>query len=294
MWTRTELKDRAKAQMRGRYWTYLGVSLIPFLVSFIVNIPISVIYEILLFIFTFGGIIGGTVPGGFFDRLTEANPQTFQDFLNVLNQSDIGSLLASFLIPYLFMFICTILISILIMKPLQVGIMRWYIRAREDRTIKTNLCFTPFRRHSYGATTAAMLYYSVWIFLWSLLLYIPAVFRFYAYRMTPFILADNPRIGARRALRLSIDMTKGHRLDLFVLDLSFAGWFLLGNIACGIGLFGVVPYYYAVYAEVYDAIKREAVEKGLCTMEELGYVAVSVPSETAQAFSSETAQALPS
>ena len=37
-------------------------------------------------------------------------------------------------------------------------------------------------------------------------------------------------------------MTRGHKWNIFVLDLSFIGWFLLGILACGIGMFFVMPY----------------------------------------------------
>jgi len=59
------------------------------------------------------------------------------------------------------------------------------------------------------------------------LLLIPWINRSYAYRQTRWILGDNPRIGHRRALRLSRQMMTGHKFDTFVLDLSFLGWYIL-------------------------------------------------------------------
>jgi len=49
--------------------------------------------------------------------------------------------------------------------------------------------------------------------------------------MVLYILADNPNIGAAEAITLSNEMTKGHKFDMFVLDLSFIGWYLLGSLA---------------------------------------------------------------
>lgn len=96
--------------------------------------------------------------------------------------------------------------------------------------------------------------------------------RIYAYRMVPWILGDNPTIGRKRALRLSIEMTKGHKWSMFVLDLSFIGWFILGFLACCVGILFVLPYYNATQAELYARLRTLAVEKNMSSMEEFGYI----------------------
>ena len=111
----------------------------------------------------------------------------------------------------------------------------------------------------------------------SILLSIPYIIKTYSYRMTPWILADNPAIGYRRALQLSKVMTRGHKWNIFVLDLSFIGWYLLGFLACCIGTIFVIPYVYAVQAELFAVLRTESVASGQCTMEEFGYVKVSAP-----------------
>jgi len=81
--------------------------------------------------------------------------------------------------------------------------------------------------------------------------------RKYAYFFTDFILAQNPTIGAKNALNLSKRMTYGIKAKLFVLDLSFIGWWLLSFLTCGILSLGVLPYTYATYTEVYLDRKAE-------------------------------------
>ncbi|HHU13071.1 MAG TPA: DUF975 family protein [Clostridiaceae bacterium] len=103
-----------------------------------------------------------------------------------------------------------------------------------------------------------------------------SLIKMYSYRMVPYILADNPHHGALRTLRLSKRMTRGHKGGMFFLDLSFIGWLILTLICC----FGlpfafwllVGPYYRATQAELYGAVRTDAVERGLVTMEALGYV----------------------
>jgi len=81
--------------------------------------------------------------------------------------------------------------------------------------------------------------------------------RKYAYFFTTFILAENPTFGAKNALDLSKRMTKGMKGKLFVLDLSFIGWWLLSSLTCGILSLGVMPYTHAAYTEVYISRKTE-------------------------------------
>lgn len=83
----------------------------------------------------------------------------------------------------------------------------------------------------------------VFIFLWSLLFLIPGVIKHYSYRMVPYILADDPEIGAMDAITLSRQMMDGHKWNTFVLDLSFLGWDLLSALTLGLlGVFYVNPY----------------------------------------------------
>lgn len=114
-----------------------------------------------------------------------------------------------------------------------------------------------------------MLVSKVYIFLWSLLLIIPGIIKAYAYRMVPYILADNPNIGVNEAITLSNEMTRGHKFDMFVLDLSFIGWYILGSIALGIGVLFVMPYENATNAELYLVLRKEALRNGWCRYEDL-------------------------
>ena len=81
--------------------------------------------------------------------------------------------------------------------------------------------------------------------------------RKYAYLFTSFILAENPAYGAKKALALSIRMTKGMRGKLFLLDLSFIGWWMLSLLTLNLLSLGVTPYQYSAYAEVYSWRKND-------------------------------------
>ena len=92
-------------------------------------------------------------------------------------------------------------------------------------------------------------------FLWSLLFVIPGIIKGYSYSMSMYILAENKGKPALECIDESKAMTNGHKMDLFVLDLSFIGWILLGCITFGIALIWVYPYMNATYANVYNSLK---------------------------------------
>lgn len=70
----------------------------------------------------------------------------------------------------------------------------------------------------------------IFIALWSLLFIFPGFIAAYRYRMAIYLLVDDPRRGVMECLRLSKEMMKGHKCELFVLDLSFIGWFFLAML----------------------------------------------------------------
>ncbi|MGM9631738.1 MAG: DUF975 family protein [Eubacteriales bacterium] len=98
------------------------------------------------------------------------------------------------------------------------------------------------------------LLYTLYVFLWSLLCIIPGIIAQYKYAMVPYILAEEPDLSPREALSRSEVMMQGHKLDLFLLNLSFIGWVILSVLSCGIGFIWLTPYVSATQTEFYREI----------------------------------------
>ena len=81
----------------------------------------------------------------------------------------------------------------------------------------------------------------------------------YAYKMVPFLMHDYPELSTREVLRTSREMMRGHKWDLFLLELSFLGWGLLSILTLGIGLLWLTPYIYAAEAHFYEDLKAETI-----------------------------------
>lgn len=99
---------------------------------------------------------------------------------------------------------------------------------------------------------------NLFVGLWSLLFFFPGVVMSYAYAMAPYIIEDDDQISALDAIRKSKEMMRGHKWDLFCLDLSFIGWLLLVVCTFGFAILWVGPYMYAARAEFYRQLNNEA------------------------------------
>ena len=104
-----------------------------------------------------------------------------------------------------------------------------------------------------------MLCRSVCQTLWNLTI-AGGIIKHYEYSMIPFILAENPKIGRKKAFMLSKQMMRNNKWKLFLLDLSFLGWRLVSLLTLGILDFLLVnPYMAGCKTEFYFSLRRNYV-----------------------------------
>lgn len=157
------------------------------------------------------------------------------------------------------------LLSVIVTAPLAIGLNKYFIEFSRQLSPDVEVLFDGYKE-SFLSSILLSLLTGLLVFLWMLLLIIPGIIKAYAYAMAPYILAENPTISITEALDQSQEMMKGHKMDLFILGLSFIGWFLLGVITLGIALIWVIPYFNAAQAEFYLEVSggnviAEAVEE---------------------------------
>ncbi|MGG2934059.1 DUF975 family protein [Bacillus pacificus] len=102
---------------------------------------------------------------------------------------------------------------------------------------------------------------NIYIFLWCLLFIIPGIIKSFSYAMTYFIINDHPEYSINQAITESRRMMDGHKMEYFILCLSFIGWFILSCITLGIGFLWLIPYFYTTSAAFYEEIAEEYYEK---------------------------------
>ncbi len=143
----------------------------------------------------------------------------------------------------------------IMLLPLAWGYTVFFLRmAREENTDYERL-FDGFSQ--YVRITLAELLKGIYVLLWMLLLIIPGIVKDYSYAMTEFILKDHPEISGEEAICQSMKMMQGHKMQLFLLDLSMIGWFILSCLTLGIGFLFLVPYNYSAHAHFYEDLKEQ-------------------------------------
>ncbi len=102
---------------------------------------------------------------------------------------------------------------------------------------------------------------SIIIALWTLLLIVPGIVKSYSYAMIWYVKADHKHYSWRDCMDESKEIMYGHRFELFVLQLSFIGWYIVGLLCFGIGTLWVNAYREAAMAAFYERISSEGVGK---------------------------------
>lgn len=148
------------------------------------------------------------------------------------------------------------IISLIIAGPLALGIAIFSLSfTRNDNTAKVSQMFEGFNH--FGKTLITYILMVIYILLWSLLLIIPGIIASIAYSQTFFILAENPNIGSREAIKRSREMMKGYKWKYFYMGFRFLGWGLLSILTLGIGFIWLTPYIQVTMVKFYEDIKNK-------------------------------------
>lgn len=83
-----------------------------------------------------------------------------------------------------------------------VGKCRYAMECRYSDKVSVNRMFAPFHRHYVIRLMWVMFCYNVVMTLWWLTI-VGGVYKYYQYRMVPYLLAENPRLKWRDAKNMS-------------------------------------------------------------------------------------------
>ena len=231
MWNRAELKMRGNMAFKKNYVS-------------------AVVVALLMGIF-------GTVSGESSARRVSENSDIYSG--NLFNAEMITGLLAG---------IATVVILIVLVAKVFVGNLlkmggyRFFIL---NQTAQPGIgtLLDGFRSGHYVNIVLTMFLRDLFTELWSLLLVVPGIVKHYEYLMVPYIIAENPAMDYKEAFQISKQMMDGEKMEAFIMDLSFLGWYLLSAVTCGLlAIFYVNPYVQASFAEMYTFNKQKAYQEG--------------------------------
>ena len=143
------------------------------------------------------------------------------------------------------------------LPPLMIGFYMVFLNGTYGEQPKASTLFEGYKKEYLGKSI--LLYFLVVIFtcLWMLLLIVPGIIMAIAYSMSWYILAENPDMTAMEAIKESKRIMKGHKMDFFVLGLSFILWILLVYVTLGIAAIYVIPYMQLTITNFYHNIKAQ-------------------------------------
>ena len=151
-----------------------------------------------------------------------------------------------------------ILLAFIVAGALQFGIARVTTSCARGRGWGVSQVFCAFDSN-FVKTLVMNLVYSIFIFLWSLLLIIPGIIKSYSYAMV-YYLQQEPENIHREPVDLITESRQwmdGYKWKLFCLDMSFIGWYLLGLLCLGVGILFVMPYHQLARANFYLELRAE-------------------------------------
>ena len=147
------------------------------------------------------------------------------------------------------------LIAVLLLLPLLWSYQVAFLEIKRGKWLEVSFVFSGFKDAKRLYSTLILQF--VYTLLWSLLLLIPGIVKNYSYAMTSYILKDDPAMSNNRAIEKSMAMMQGHKMQLFLLDLSFIGWMILCVLTLGMGIFWLSPYMLTSRAAFYENLKHQ-------------------------------------
>lgn len=144
---------------------------------------------------------------------------------NIINELQMNSLLRTILIAAVIIIVLWVIATIIIGGAAKLGYAVFNLKLVDNKDAAVSDLFSQFHRLGSGFCMHFLM--GLFISLWSLLFVIPGIIKRFSYAMTPYILAENPGMGALDAITESRRMMDGNKWRLFCLGFSFIGWSLL-------------------------------------------------------------------
>ena len=254
MWTRRMLKDGAKDFLRRHYWKAFVVCLIVIIVNG--GSESTSGSKVNLNFFNNNSNNNSVIEQQLIDReiVLSSDNKVFNGFLNMIGKSSPILVIATSTLA--FFTLLFIILTITIGYALTVGQSRFFLRGFKEDVSVSNL-FSVFNRDEYFGVVKTMFVKDVYNILWFFLFIIPGIIKAYEYSMVPYILSKDPNIATNDVIKMSREMTNGHKWEMFVLDLSFIGWDLLASLLFGIGFIFLRPYKESTRAKLYNVLSHE-------------------------------------
>lgn len=143
----------------------------------------------------------------------------------------------------------------ILMMPLGIGTTAFFVSLIENTNFEAKDLFKYY--HDFVKVIGVTILMSLIVMLGYICFIIPGIILTLSYSLVPIILIKKPELGIVETLKYSREKMQGHKLDAFVLGLSFIGWAILGALTFGILYIWVFPYMQLTFTKFYLNILGE-------------------------------------
>lgn len=193
---------------------------------------------------------------GIFDFVTNTKIQ-LKNFVNSFTNIESKLELARWII--ILTSFLGLLVKILIVNPITVGENRVFLESRKYKETSIKRIVFGFTKKRHFKIVKSILRRGIYKALWDITI-IGGIIKYYSYLMVGFIVAENPYISGKDAIKISREMMNGYKWEAFKLDLSFFGWHLLQVLTFGIIGFWVNTYIKAAQSELYVSLRENYIK----------------------------------
>lgn len=147
------------------------------------------------------------------------------------------------------------LISLFLGGVISVGLCKFLLdmtTKREEPRFET--LFSQF--NIYLKTLGLNILITLSVCIGTILFIVPGIIVGLMFSQSYYILSEDPSKSITQCIKESVDMMNGHKWDLFYLELTFIGWWLLTAITVGIAGLWVAPYVKVTETNFYLSIKN--------------------------------------
>ena len=191
-----------------------------------------------------------------FNIYTKGQAQVQNIFNSIANYKDKEAMASIILI---IASIGGMLIRVFISYPLKVGEKRIYLESINYRKTRIKRLKYAFKKERYLPTVKTIFLTEIYKMLWNLTI-VGGIIKNYSYKMVQYIVAENPNIKAKDAIKMSREMMNGSKWQAFKLDMSFLGWNILQYATLGLAGLYVTPYYATTIAELYKVLREKYIK----------------------------------
>ena len=156
-------------------------------------------------------------------------------------------------VVFIIIFLIGLALMIFVFNPFQVSRRRYFIGNNYDSVIDL---FYPFKSPYYLNIVKTLFVKNLLIIIGFILFIIPGIYLTYRYYFVEYLLAEHPEYTTSEILQLSREMTQGIKVDIFVMDISFFLWYVLGFFLGGLLMYFIQPYVDASFAQMYLDVKK--------------------------------------